>query len=176
MESYGGDELKDEPMARKVFYSFHYIPDCWRAGQVRNAGVVEGNQPCSDNDWESVTGRGDAAIKAWIEDQMSGRSCAVVLIGTATADRKWIDYEISKAWGDGKGVVGVYVHNLLDANKTQASKGSNPFASLKLGNETLSNIVKAYDPPFTISTSVYNHIKSNLEGWVDEAIAIRAKH
>jgi hypothetical protein len=27
---------------RKVFYSFHYMPDAWRASQVRNMGVVEG--------------------------------------------------------------------------------------------------------------------------------------
>lgn len=38
-------------MARRVFFSFHYKPDNWRAAQVRNAGVVEGNTPVSDNDW-----------------------------------------------------------------------------------------------------------------------------
>ena len=42
-------------MARKAFYSFHYKPDASRAGQVRNIGVVEGNTPVSDNDWETVT-------------------------------------------------------------------------------------------------------------------------
>lgn len=39
---------------RKVFYSFHYKPDNWRASQVRNIGAVEGNKPASDNDWEEV--------------------------------------------------------------------------------------------------------------------------
>lgn len=32
-------------MARKVFFSFHYQPDNWRVSQVRNIGVIEGNQP-----------------------------------------------------------------------------------------------------------------------------------
>jgi len=36
---------------RQVFYSFHYEADAWRAAQVRNMGVVEGNQPASDNEW-----------------------------------------------------------------------------------------------------------------------------
>ena len=45
-------------MARKAFYSFHYKPDASRAGQVRNIGVVEGNTPVSDNDWEAVTKEG----------------------------------------------------------------------------------------------------------------------
>ncbi len=34
---------------RQVFFSFHYEADAWRAAQVRNMGVVEGNEPVSDN-------------------------------------------------------------------------------------------------------------------------------
>ena len=79
-------------MARKVFYSFHYTPDNWRAAQVRQMGVIEGDAPCSDNDWEKVTKGGDDAIKKWIAGQMSGKSCVVVLIGNDTAGRKWINH------------------------------------------------------------------------------------
>ena len=39
-------------MKRRVFYSFHYSPDNWRAAQVRQIGSIEGNSPASDNDWE----------------------------------------------------------------------------------------------------------------------------
>ena len=99
-------------MTRRVFYSFHYKPDNWRAAQVRNMGVIEGNPPCSDNDWESIKKGSDAAIKKWISDQMSGKSCIVVLIGSDTTGRKWINHEIIKGWNDGKGVVGIYIHNL----------------------------------------------------------------
>ena len=67
-------------MARRVFCSFHYAPDNWRASQVRNIGVIEGNRPATDNDWESITRGGDKAIKRWIADQLSGRSCTVVLV------------------------------------------------------------------------------------------------
>jgi hypothetical protein len=80
-------------MARKVFYSFHYQPDCVRASQVRNIGIVEGNSPASDNDWESVARGGDSAIQNWIDNQLSGRTCTIVLIGKDTAGRKWIDYD-----------------------------------------------------------------------------------
>lgn len=162
-------------MARKVFFSFHYKPDNWRASQVRNAGVVEGNRPVSDNSWESVTRGGDAAIQRWIADQLSGKSCAVVLIGSATAGRKWIKYEIEKAWNDGKGVVGIYIHKLKDASGDQSSKGRNPFEDFttKRDDKKLSSIVKAYDPPFETSTYVYDHINENIEQWVEEAISIR---
>ncbi len=165
-------------MARKTFFSFHYTPDCWRVSQVRNAGVVEGNEPVSDNDWESVKKGGDAAIQKWIDGQIAGRSCAVVLIGSATAGRKWIDYEIKKAWADSKGLVGVHIHNLKDSAGTQTSKGANPFAAFTIngGKTNLSSVVKTYDPPFTTSTYVYDHIKNNLAAWVEEAVAIRVRN
>jgi len=165
-------------MARKVFFSFHYKPDNWRAGQVRNMGVVEGNKPVSDNDWEEVTRGGDSAIQNWIDDQLKGKSCAVVLIGAKTAGRKWIKYEIKKAWNDGKGVVGVYIHNLKDKDDNQSDKGQNPFEDFTVGEDgtKLSSIVKAYNPPYSTSTYVYDDIKEHLEGWVEEAISIRNKH
>jgi hypothetical protein len=162
-------------MARRVFYSFHYKPDNWRASQVRNMGVIEGNRPCSDNDWETITQGGDEKIKKWIAEQLDGKSCAVVLIGANTAGRKWINHEIVKAWNDKKGVVGVYVHNLQNSDEQQSTKGANPFASIKHGDsgKMLSSIVKAYDPPYSTSTSVYNHIKEKLATWVEEATTIR---
>ena len=98
-------------MARKAFYSFHYIPDNWRAGQVRKMGVLEGNSPASDNDWEEVK-KADSTIQKWIDGQLNGKSVAIILIGSKTAGRKWIKYEIKKAWKDKKGVLGIYIHNL----------------------------------------------------------------
>jgi len=162
-------------MARKVFYSFHYKPDNWRVSQVRNIGAIEDNKPASDNDWETVTKGGDKAIQDWINDQMKGRSCVVVLIGENTANRKWINHEIVKAWNDGKGILGVYIHNLKDSSGNTCKKGQNPFDYLTFNNsgKKLSTIVKVYDPPGKESTDVYSHIKNNLEKWIEAAIEIR---
>jgi hypothetical protein len=163
-------------MARRAFYSFHYKPDNWRASTVRNIGVIEGNRTVSDNEWEEITRGGDPAIKAWIADQMKGKSCVIVLIGSATARRKWINYEIVQAWNGSKGVAGIYVHNLLERNGKQSTMGGNPFASLTVGNRPMSSIVKAYNPPYSSSKSVYNYIANNIEKWVEEAINIREKN
>lgn len=165
-------------MARKAFYSFHFQPDNWRASQVRNIGVVEGNKPASDNDWEALKRRGDAGIQKWIDDQLYGRSCAVVLIGSKTAGRKWIDCEIKKAWSDNKGVLGVFVYNLKDSAGAQSTKGSNPFDDFTVGDtgKKVSSLVKAYDPPYTSSTNVYQHISDNLADWIEKAIEIRGQH
>ena len=98
-----------------------------------------------------------------------------MLIGNQTAGRKWVEYEFKKAWADKKGVVGVYIHNLKDLSGHQDSKGKNPFAGFTLcdGKKAFDKVVKAYDPPYSTSTSVYNYIKENMESWVDEAIKIR---
>lgn len=134
-------------MARQIFYSFHYLPDNWRASQVRNMGVVEGNQPASDNDWETVKRGGDAAIQRWIDGQLTGRTCTAVLIGAETAQRKWIDYEIHSSWNSKKGVLGIHVHNLKNADGLQARKGANPFSHIRMkrDNASMSSIVKVYD-------------------------------
>lgn len=165
-------------MARRVFYSFHYKADNWRASQVRNMGVIEGNAPVSDNDWETITRGGDKAIQNWIDGQIQGKSCTIVLIGTNTAGRKWIKYEIEKSWNDGKGLLGIYIHNLKDKEEKQSAKGSNPFDDFTMnrGGAKLSSIVKAYDPPYSTSTDVYAYIKRNLAAWVEEAVSIRENY
>ena len=68
--------------------------------QVRNIGVTEHDEPVSSNAWEEVKRSGDTAIQKWINNQMSTRSCVIVLIGSQTANRKWVNYEIGKAWDD----------------------------------------------------------------------------
>jgi len=129
-----------------VFHSFHYKPDNWRAAQVRNMGVIEGNVPVSDNDWETITRGGDAAIERWIADQMDGKSCCVV---------------------------GVYIHNLKDRDGNQSPKGRNAFEDLTVDGKRLSSILKAYNPTYSTSTLLHDHIKDNLAQWVEEAISIR---
>lgn len=162
-------------MARRVFYSFHYKPDAWRASKIRNIGAIEGNKPCTDNDWESVTRGGDTAIERWIDEQMKGRTCAIVLVGTNTARRKWIDYEITKAWNAGMGIFGIYIHRITNKDGETCAQGSNPFATFTIGGKPMSSIVPVYAPTGVLSSQVYANISENLEDWIDEAIAIRKR-
>ena len=164
-------------MTRRVFFSFHFQADCWRASQVRNIGAIEGNAPCSDNAWEKVKQGGDAAIKRWIDREMFGKSCLVVLVGSGTAGRKWITHEIVEAWNKKMGVVGVRVNQLLDVSGSVASSGANPFEHVKLGDGTLSSVVKLHDPWSIFgSTGTYSNIKLNLAEWIEEAIDIRLNY
>ncbi len=164
-------------MARKVFYSFHYQLDNWRVSQVKNIGAVEGQPLLNSNQWEDVAAGGDSAIQAWIDREMAGKSCNVVLIGSATAGRKWVEYEFKKAWSDRKGVVGIHIHKLLDQNRSSSLKGKNPFEGFTLNNRTVrfDSVVPVYDPVGADSTAVYGTIKNNIEAWVEEAIRVRSQ-
>jgi len=162
-------------MARKCFFSFHYQPDNWRVSKIRNIGAIEGNQAAKDNDWETVTGGGDKKIKEWIDGQMEGRTCTVVLAGSNTADRKWINHEIKESWDKGKGVLVIHIHNITDRNEKQSTKGANPlyYITHATTRKRLSTIAKSYDPPRTTSKGVYSYIADNIDDWIEDAIQIR---
>ncbi|KKP32978.1 MAG: hypothetical protein A2561_02065 [Candidatus Staskawiczbacteria bacterium RIFOXYD1_FULL_32_13] len=160
---------------RQVFYSFHYSPDCWRASMVRNIGVIEGNKPAPDNDWEKIKAGKDEAIKRWINNQMDYRSCTIVLVGNQTANRKWINYEIIKSWDKGMGVVGIYIHGLKNSKGFITERGDNPFDYIGYGNtgRKLSSIVKCYNPSGENSKERYEWISKYISDAVEEAINIR---
>jgi MTH538 TIR-like domain (DUF1863) len=158
---------------RRVFYSFHYDNDCWRTQQVRNIGFIEGNKPVSANDWESVKRGGDAAIKTWIKNQLAGRSCTVVLIGTHTAYRPWVIHEIVESWNERKGVVGIRVHQLKDQNGYQSLPGQNPFAQVNVNGRTLDTIARTYGSTSGDSKETYEFISNGISKWIEEAIQIR---
>lgn len=158
---------------RQVFYSFHFQNDVMRVQQVRNIGVIEGNTPVSVNDWEEVKRKGKASIEKWIDDNMRYRSCIVVLVGSETANREWVQYEILKAWKDGKGVVAIHIHNLKCPRNGYAQKGENPFDKFDFGDNKFSKIVKCYNPN---PDDAYNDIAKNIDSWIEEAIQIRKKY
>lgn len=156
---------------RQVFFSFEYNKDAWRASQIRNMNVVSKSFTFSDNDWESVKSKSDASIKKWINEQVAMRSCIVVLIGKTTSTRKWVKYEIEKAYELKKGIVGIYIHGLKNENGDQTEKGSNPFYNVFINNgERLSKYVTCYDPPYKLSKFVYDDISNNIYNLIENAI------
>jgi len=113
-------------MVRRVFFSFHFDNDVMRVQLVRNMGALEGNEPISVNDWETVKRGEEPSIKRWIENTMKDCDCIIVLIGSETANRPWVDYEIRKAWEMKKGILGIYIHN-LPCPRTGKSHKAKPF-------------------------------------------------
>lgn len=163
-------------MARKVFFSFHFVNDFSRTQLVRNMGKLEGNSVAAANRWEELKKSGDAAIKKWINDNMAGKTCVVVLVGSQTSSRKWVKYEIKKAWEDGRGVLGIHVNKLKDLNSNTSTRGSSPFSGVTANGISLDGVPPLKIPAGATSKETYETISENISDWIEEAIKLRNQY
>ena len=123
-------------MTRHVFFSFHYQRDIWRVNQIRNIGEIVGSAAAGFHDgslWEEAKKKGDAAIKALIDEGLKGTSVTVVCIGAKTAGRKYINYEISQSIARGNGLIGLQINHLKNKAGESDPVGETPAALTKAG-------------------------------------------
>ncbi|WP_048547994.1 TIR domain-containing protein [Nostocoides jenkinsii] len=149
-------------MAKSVFYSFHYERDVNRVQLVRNINALEGQPLLNAQKWEEVRQKGDSAIEDWIDAQMAYKKAVIVLIGQQTAGRKWVNYEIDKAWADKKPLLGVHIHGLSSMGSVD-SPGTSPF-SASSGIPVFDPAVKTWDGKID-SKATYGKLVDNLEWW-----------
>lgn len=157
-------------MARKVFFSFHFKRDAWRAGQVRNSDLLADEDEYGVIDaveWEKIEREGDAAIERWINEQLTSTSVTVVLIGAETAERDWVDYEIRQSWKRGNALLGIRIHNVKNQDSQKDTPGINPLDNISFTDgKRLSSACKIYD-------WVSDNGRENLGKWVEEAFQER---
>jgi len=155
-------------MTRKVFFSFHYERDAWRAGQVRNSGITKNVSGFIDSaNWEKVERSGDDAIKKWIKGQLDGTSVTVVLIGAETNTRRWVKNELNMSWVRNNGILGIYIHQIKDQRGLTDKKGKNHFGPIFKkepddGKQLFWQRFKTYD-------WVTNNGYQNFDSWVEYA-------
>lgn len=116
-------------MARRVFFSFHFERDIWRANQVRNSNVIAGSDRAGfydHSEYEEAKKKGDENVKRLIREKLKGTSVTVVLIGNQTASRPFVQYEIEQSIANKNGLLGIYIHNLKDENGRTDTKGLKP--------------------------------------------------
>ncbi len=123
---------------RRVFFSFHYDHDIWRANQVRNSNVVAGPDvagffDCSE--YEDARRRRLEGIRRMILRHLEGTSVTVVLIGTYTASRPWVQFEIAESVKRGNGLVGISIHHLPGGPPFWQSSPPGPVPIVPLGTE-----------------------------------------
>lgn len=141
-------------MARRVFFSFHYQNDIYRVNQIRNSNVVNGTSAAGFHDaslWEKVKKEGDQAIKNLIDRGLRNTSVTAVLIGSHTAERKYVDYEIQQSIARGNGLLVIYIHRLKDSNRRESVRGRVPNLLLDKGY------------------SVYHWDRNQLKFWIETA-------
>jgi hypothetical protein len=116
-------------MARRVFFSFHHDDDIWRANQVRNVNVVAGSHLAGffdHSEYEVAKRTGKDGIQRMILSHLKDTTVTVVLIGTKTANRRWVKYEIEQSIARKNGLLGIYIHHLKDPNNPPSTRGAKP--------------------------------------------------
>jgi hypothetical protein len=157
-------------MSRHVFYSLHYAADRGRVAGILASKALLAQVEAEPADWAKIKRSGDFAIKRWLEQQLKGRSCTVVLIGAQTASRPLVQYEIAHSRQLKIPIFGVYVHQLKDAQGKQSSKGENPFEHPASGLGELAAQIPVFDPPDTESKLAYRYIVDNLAQWAEHTV------
>ena len=123
---------QEATLARRVFFSFHYERDIWRANVVRNSWVTQDREAAGFFDaslWEEAKRKGDEAIKRMIDAALVGTSVTAVLIGKETANRTYVKYEIDKSIDRGNGLLGVRINQIGDRSGITDDPGPNPLPS-----------------------------------------------
>jgi Thoeris protein ThsB, TIR-like domain len=174
----GRIKVYSEEMARRTFFSFHYRPDCWRAAQIRNSWVTKDRDNrksagfFDSAEWEEIKKKTDLEVKRWIDGQFEGTSVTVVLIGSGTAHRKWIDYEIESSYRRKNGLLGIYIHNQGNSKGLTTTKGVNPFSYWRVTRDGrtiyFTELFKTYD---WVNDGGYN----NIGKWIEAAAAARGR-
>jgi len=160
-------------MAKRVFFSFHYA-DIWRVNQIRNCWMVlKGSETAGFVDaaeFERVEREGQHAIERWIDRQLDGTSTTIVLIGSETASRRYVQYEIRKSYERRNRLLGIWLNNMKDKNgATSWWRGDNPFEAVQV--ET--SILLARTVANTLNVPIYDWInddgRQNIATWIDKA-------
>ena len=149
-------------MTRRVFFSFHFERDAWRASQIRNSEVTKDDAGYLDAaSWEEVKKKGDDGIKQWIDNQLDGTSVTVVLIGAETNTRHYVKYELEQSWNKGNGILGIQIHQLKNQDGQTDIKGKINFGVDFEG--------KWFAQRFSIYDWVDNHGYDNFADWIESA-------
>ena len=114
---------------RNVFFSFDWDQDVWRAMVVRNSGILFGVNAAGFRDAaeiEEVKHQSDAAIKRWIDSQLSGTTVTVVLLGAKTYQSRWVKYECDASIARDNGIVFIDISDIADQYRRNSSYGGMP--------------------------------------------------
>ncbi|MDP1743106.1 TIR domain-containing protein [Polaromonas sp.] len=165
-------------MTRRVFFSFHWERDIWRANVVRNSWLTVGGGLKAGYydhaDIEKIKLKSTVAIQNWIDRQLLGASVTCVLIGNRTAERKHVQYEISRSRELGKAIFGVRINQIKDQHGCTDWEGPNPFAGLIPGNDLLSRVFSSEN---AVPVHDWNDDdgRTHFSAWVEAAAKLAGK-
>ena len=102
--------------------------------------------------WEEAKRKSRSALEKLIKDGLTNTTVTAVLIGSDTASRQWVNYEIDRSIERGNGLLGIYIHSIEDRDGRRAPRGANPLP-----------------PPYATYDWINDRGYVNLGTWVETA-------
>jgi hypothetical protein len=132
---------KDQCMAKKVFFSFHYEDVIqFRANVVRNHWMTKPDREeagyFDKSVWESAKSQNATGLKRLINGALDGTSASCVLVGTSTYARPWVRYEILKSFKRGNKLLAVHINSIRGKDQQTKSLGTNPLSCVGVSYST----------------------------------------
>ena len=158
-------------MARRVYFAFHYQNDISRVNVVRNSWLTHPNRETSgffdSSLWEKAKKSGDSAIKRMIQDGLNGTSVTAFLLGSQTAWRPWVRYELEESYNRGNGMLAIRINGIKNLQGLTSVGSPNIFETFWTTNalgqrQFFNSLYRIYD---WVLDDGYN----NLGSWVQQA-------
>jgi hypothetical protein len=156
---------------KRVFFSFDFVDDLWRASVVRNRWVME-PALAAGGFWSAEFMGGNpppaADIEAFIDEQIEQADVTAVLIGTNTSRREHVGYAIRRSAELGRGLLGIYIEKCKDKFGRTSARGASPFDLIRIDRDgelrTLTEVVPMYD---WVEDDGFHH----LHAWIADAMS-----
>jgi len=157
-------------LIRSVYFAFHYERDVWRANVVRNSWVTKPDRAAAGfvdaAEFEKVKARGEDAVKRWILNQLEGTSVTVVLIGSETSTRPYVDFEIQESYKRKNGLLGVHIYKIENQEGKEDTPGQNPFETFTVNRDGRAvRLSELYPVYYWFRDKGYD----NLPEWIETA-------
>lgn len=144
---------------------------------VRNSWVTQGVEKAGFIDkaeFETIKRQGQKAVENWIDSQLVGTSVTVVLLGSETLNRDFVQYEIRKSIEKGNAIIGVKINNITDMRTGFISGSCNVHTCIGVWSATKKEIY--FDE---IADGIYDYSYQNgylnLGDWVETAARKKGK-
>lgn len=157
-------------MAKRVFFSFDFSEDLWRASVVRNRWISDPSM-AEGGLWspEFIEGQPPhrARLEQFVDQQVEAADVTAVLIGARTASCEHVLHAIRRSSELGRGMIGVYIDQCRNRYGSTSERGRNPFDRVVVfrdGREdSLADSVPTYG---WLADDGYE----NLQYWIAEAM------
>lgn len=150
------------PMAIRIYCSFHVEQDLRRVDQIRDqlrnskSGQAGFFDPA---EYEALMRENKDTIRRRIRERLAGTSVTLVLIGSQTASRPFVQVEIEESIANRNGLLGIHIHGVEDASGEPSFSGPPPIVP----------------PGLEFPCSIWDWDLERLQQAI-EAAALRAEH